>query len=623
MKTGTLKGMLLSLMLSAAVLPAGAFESRNATRAVGDVTLTCETPGNWTFRTAVTEQDGKEYLCVEMSAPEPAQPPVFTLSFALPQLGTHHLWNINGTARFPLKPEWASAARFKSSLASGMPLYAFINDGDGNRLTLACDEVSRELISVMGVKEEGCLLVWKTTWFTVPEAPMTAYRTTLCLDARDVFWADAVREASLWMREAAGCVAGPVPEAAYEPLYSTWYQYHQEVYDHELEKECALAASLGIKTLIVDDGWQTDNNLRGYAFCGDWRLSSRRFPDMPAHVKRIQRTGLKYMMWYSVPFVGRHSDAYARFKDCILFTQKDFYDAPGDFYAVLDPRFPEVREYLTGLYVKAVREWGLDGFKLDFIDSFRFGKDGDPALRDGYAGRDVKTVPEGVSLLMTGIRDTLSRLNPDVLIEFRQKYVGPAITRFGNMFRVSDCPGDAQQNRIGICNLRVGAPGVAVHSDMIEWHPEETPGEVARNIQSALFGVVQYSMVLAQLPEEHLEVVRCWLDFSRRHRGALLKGWFRPHHPEAGYPYVEAGDGTETVKAVYQDGLVVPAAVSALPETVINASAEDGVTADFKARSSRVRIYDCRGRLLQSKTFRSGLRRVDIPSGGWMEIINR
>ena len=39
---------------------------------------------------------------------------------------------------------------------------------------------------------------------------------------------------------------------------------------------------------------------------------------------------------------------------------------------VLDPRFPEVRQYLIDLYRSFITDYDMDGFKLDFIDSFQF-----------------------------------------------------------------------------------------------------------------------------------------------------------------------------------------------------------------------------------------------------------
>ena len=28
-----------------------------------------------------------------------------------------------------------------------------------------------------------------------------------------------------------------------------------------------------MESIIVDDGWQTDDNNRGYAYCGDWAVT--------------------------------------------------------------------------------------------------------------------------------------------------------------------------------------------------------------------------------------------------------------------------------------------------------------------------------------------------------------
>lgn len=45
-------------------------------------------------------------------------------------------------------------------------------------------------------------------------------------------------------------------------------------------------------------------------------------------------------------------------------------DVPGCDCSVLDPRYLETRRFIIGAWVRAVRDWDLDGFKLDFIDRF-------------------------------------------------------------------------------------------------------------------------------------------------------------------------------------------------------------------------------------------------------------
>ena len=57
--------------------------------------------------------------------------------------------------------------------------------------------------------------------------------------------------------------------ALWEPVYSTWYAYHQNLDSKTLLKELAAAKEFGMTAVIIDDGWQTEDSERGYAQCGD------------------------------------------------------------------------------------------------------------------------------------------------------------------------------------------------------------------------------------------------------------------------------------------------------------------------------------------------------------------
>ena len=248
---------------------------------------------------------------------------------------------------------------------------------------------------------------------------------------------------------------------------------------------------------------------------------------------------------------------------------------------MLDPRFPEVREYLIKTYERVIGEWGFDGVKLDFIDSFEIAG-ADPAETEGYAGRDYKSLPEAVDVLMKEINLRLRKLNPDVLVEFRQRYMGPAIRQYGNMIRAADCPADMASNRRRICDLRLTSASTAVHGDMLVWSADETPQGAALPILSSLFGVIQYSMVLKSIPHAHRDVVRHWLEFSQKHRDTLLRGDFRPHKPHAGYPVVEAESESERIVALYVSGTVVKSGTLDKTVYLVNATHENSV--DEKCR---------------------------------------
>lgn len=604
-----MKRVILSVCAILATLSAMAFETKVQSRSVGDVKISCKESA-WKIDTKIVLKGDIEEIVIEMTATEPTTPSPLKVEFMTPQLDAHHLWHTNRSNRTLLPPDWSG--KYSSALAQTVPLYSFINSNNRNRLTIATSEAKRRVDARIGLREEGAVLYGALSFFTEAEAPISHYKTTILLDKRDIFWADAIREGVAWIESHNNFKVCQVPEAAFEPLYSTWYQFHQQITDKEIEAECREAVKLGMKTIIVDDGWQTADNNRGYAYCGDWRVAPVRIKDMAAHVKRVQDMGMKYMLWYSVPFVGRYSDAYERFEGKFL--------GPSHGAFVLDPRFPEVREYLISTYEKALREWNLDGFKLDFIDSFRI-KGTDPAVAENYAGRDIKSVPEAVDVLMKGVLSRLQAIKPDILIEFRQNYIGPAIRQYGNMFRASDCPGDMQNNRIRIANLRLTSGTTAVHADMIEWNPNEKPEVAARHILSALYGVVQYSVMLRELPESHFKVVKHWLDFSQKHRQTLLHGDFRPYHPEACFPVLEAESNTERIVTVYQESVVVKAGTADRDTYIINATGAEKVAIELEGKPKKAEYYDTYGNLVAGAKLTKGLQNVNIPVSGYVKLI--
>ena len=582
---------------------------------VGAVTLNAAKPGGWTFETwAEKTADGVDVVRVKMRAAKPETPPVFEVRWRVPQRDVHHLWTSEST-HYGIP--WSQP--MLSEISNWMPLYSFLDANDANRFTFACSESCRRVEFRAPISEKGMDFGCVFRFFTVPEAPMTDYETCVRFDARPVFYGEAIGAAADWMCRAAGLEPLAAPESAFDPLYSTWYTFHQDVSSALVEEECALAAKLGMKTLITDDGWQIDLPLGnrawgGYHLCGDWK-PGRNFPDMAAHVRRVHEMGYKYMLWYSVPFVGDRSANFERFKGKYLPAENC---CAGGW--VLDPRFPEVREYLIQTYEAAVRDWDLDGFKFDFIGRFTL-KEGsvDPAIAENYAGRDIKAIPVAVERLLTDVTARLKALKPEILVEFRQSYIGPCIRKFGNMIRATDCPLSMVENRTRITRLRLTSGRTAVHSDMLEWRSDETPESAARCILNSLFGVVQYSVRLKTLPEAHLRMLKHWIDFSQAHREALLKGVFRPHCPAADYPLLEGEGSTERVWGVYQENLTVPTGTPDRTVYVLNGANAASVVVDFAA-GAQVEVFDTFGGKVREESVPAGVRRVAMPVSGYLKI---
>ena len=584
---------------------------------VGPVEVECADAKGWTFSLETAPAADGEVLTLRAESPKEMQPPEFNVKFAFSGADVRYVWTSDFMRRsFTLWPSlWNEGKRYESQLASELPLLAALDADDRAKFTMACSEAFDCVVMAMTANERTCAIECGMRFFTKTVVPMKSYSVKIRLDRRTRYWGDAVRDAAAWIGAAAGFGTADVPEAAYDPLYSTWYAYLQDVHAAPLEREAELAASLGMKTMILDDGWQKEKSVSFYSAVGDWMPVKTRFPDMKAHVAAVHRAGLKYMLWLSVPYVGDETEAWKLFKDKMLYTHGE--KSPGRI-GVLDPRFPEVRAYLVKTYERVVGEWGFDGVKLDFIDSFVL-KGADPAAKDGYAGRDCKSVPAAVDRLLKDVSAALRKINPDVLIEFRQHYHGPAIRQYGNMIRAADCAADLGFNRRRICDLRLTCGKTAVHSDMLVWSPDETPEGAAAPILSALFSTIQYSMVLQTIPEPHREVIRHWLAFSQKHRATLLKGVLRPHHPEAGYPLVEAESAAERIVAVYNAATVAATGALTKPVYVINATGADSLAVDA-GDAATAELFDTVGRKTGSAAVAAGLQRLAVPKSGYAKL---
>ncbi|MFC5529746.1 glycoside hydrolase family 36 protein [Cohnella yongneupensis] len=567
-------------------------------------------------------EEGIDIVRLTMTADRPAVPPVMKLSWTMPIVDIHAFWYPGVDRNKALHVDWGSG--YRTNATSNAPIGCFYNPRGRNRLTFAFSDALNPIGINAGVHEEDATLRCSLTLFDEQAPRRTTYEAELRIDRRDIPYYESVDQVRSWWERMPAYAPMPVPDAAKRPMYSTWYSFHQDLTDAGVEAQCKLAQEAGYGAVIVDDGWQTSNNERGYAYCGDWEVCNEKIADMRKHVDRIHDLGMKYLLWYSVPFVGLKSNAWTRFADKLLYR----FDELGA--GVLDPRFPEVREYLIGLYEKAVTEWGVDGFKLDFVDSFTVPAGTSIAYGDG---RDYDSVPKAVDRLMTDISLRLSADRPEMMIEFRQTYIGPLMRKYGNLFRAGDCPNDYIQNRVKTLDVRLLAGNTAVHSDMIMWHPSETATSAALQIINVLFSVPQISVRFDRIPPEHDEMLRFWLSFWAEHRRTLLDGTLKPYSPDQLYPLVTAETEEEKIAVVYGGGRIVDeAACGGTVQSrliLVNATGEDRLIVDMPRgdeRGWRITVKSCMGAVCGEPRAEKaqGLIAVPVPPSGMaiMERIN-
>jgi alpha-galactosidase len=507
--------------------------------------------GLFTARTHLEEVSPHLYeLRVRVESAIPQEPPEFQVRWSLPSVDLAGFWNTN------LVLDRVNYYRnsLESRSTSGAPVLSLYNPGDVNRVTVAASDALNPVGLRSFVREEDARLYFILTFCSERMPATTAYEATVRIDTRGVPYYQALAGVTDWWAGQPGYEPAPVPDAALLPVYSTWYSFHQNLDIQEVLGELTLAADMGYEVVIVDDGWQTLDSQRGYRYTGDWR--PERIPDMRGFVDAVHDLGMRFMLWYSVPLVGEESENYSRFRGKYL----RHWQSQGAY--VLDPRYPEVREFIIGTYLTAMEDWGLDGFKLDFIGMLAAN---DSTVLTAEDGRDFASVNEAADRLMTDVMARLRAENPEVLVEFRQPYIGPLMRKYGNMFRGVDAPNNAWANRAEVTDVRLLGGNTAPHSDMFMWHEDEPVEAAALQFLNVLFAVPQLSVKLTRFPESHRAMIRAWTTYWRENREVLMRGHFTPSSPASAYPVLMAHGQGKAIAGVYSDALV------SLPDMELNA----------------------------------------------------
>ncbi len=557
----------------------------------------------------IDQSEGISTYKLSFKSTAPMSPRPITLRWRHPYINMKGVWKSGALHDKRQQYDW-ELIHLRSRISVDAPLISVFGHDDQNSMSFACSDTINLVESNALLREEDNHLYCHLSFFTEASPEIKEYETQIRVDTRDISFADSIRDIASWWESFPEMKPCHTPALARVPLYSTWYQFHQDLDEAKLLAECKIAKSIGCDLIILDDGWQTMDNNRGYDYTGDWKPD--RFADMKGFTDQIHDLGMKIGIWFSVPFCGKYSEAYKKFKG--KFLTENHRWAP-----VFDPRYPEVREHLINIYVGALKEWGIDAFKLDFIDDFQVYPETALTKADG---RDYANVNEAVDRLLTDVKTELTKVKADVAIEFRQRYIGPAMRKFGNMFRAFDCPNDPVSNRIRTTDVKLMCGDSAVHADMFTWNRTESVELASLQYLNAIFAVPQISVMLTETSEEHLNMLRFYTAFWREHESILMDGLFTPYNPLHNYPLLKASLNDHAIYGVYDD--LVVSLSEEHTTSLINAKSSKHIVIKtaWTTGSYQLKVQDCQGNLIseQEGDAAENLREIQVPTGGLITI---
>ena len=564
------------------------------------------------------EAEGLWMVTLSVEAPEPTLLPTLRLVWDLPSIDIHYKWNARCSQKRTLDSGAGTHNRISSSANSGMPVFCLYNMDGINACTWALSDVLHDS-RMGGAYHKGQFFESEINIYGNAIGIVERYSVTVRFDFRRIPYYEVLRDVSRYWESLPGLKPCHVPDAARRPLFCSWYIYTLDIDPEDLELQCAQAAAAGFGAMILDDGWQTAQRDCGYQNNGDWELCESKFPGFRQHVERVQAMGLKYMVWFSVPFIGIESKAYERFKGMLL---------PGRENAThysLDLRFPEARNYLADTYERFVRTYGVDGLKLDFVDAASGAPL--PAGTDVDGRRDCASTGVAACRLLDDVKTRLRGINPDILIEFRQDYTGPAMRPYANIFRAVDCPNSFADNRIRTLDVRLMAGNTAVHADPITWHRDEPVHSAAMQLIHTMFAVPQMSRRLSELSDAHQRMLVHHLAFINDHADVLYQGELRPLHPEMLFPLVVAQTEHILLAAFY--GHMPLTLGSDVPQELIlvNGTYAPAVLLDLQEDFGAVRLAatNCLGEKIRvdDVMFPPGLHRIPVPPAGHIQLVRQ
>jgi len=552
----------------------------------------------------------KYILKIYLHSTYAAIPPSFNVSVKFPREKINQIWN---------SKTWSNKSFFSlpsyDRAAAGFSIIAGMTINDQNQITFTCKDAYQAKFVSSNIREENDTIVFNLGFFedNPPLSNLQDYQAEVLVDFRNIHFSKAIYDASSWFLADEFKQGVASVDTTNVPVFSTWYPMHRNIPLENITKELDSLRTFNFKSVLVDDGWQALVKMKidtSYAY------EENSFRTMNLFKQKCVEMGLPLYLWYSIPFMGGNPVVLKKFEGKYI-----RYRAPRQMY-VLDPRYADVRKHLVSTYANFLTEWQFDGYWFDFLKGF-YPKEG--AVIDEDKGRDFVSIQLAIDTLYADLEARLKAIKPNIFMGQKFPIVGPNLVSYQNFLTGFVGVENAQVVREKMVNNRLLYGKFTPFMEVVAINPRERAEDVARKLQSVLFGNPYLSFYVTTLPKDSKQTIRFWLDYWKKNYKVIFEGTFEPLQVSRFYPVIKVENSQKTIYMMYEDYTFNLPVVLNSPLEVINSKVTE--TVHFLLNKPGVQynyeIFNCKGEskvkgIIASKSKNS----VDllVPSAGYIRI---
>lgn len=261
-------------------------------------------------------------------------------------------------------------------------------------------------VKMSSAKEVNLSLNFKKNMILKPGESLNTYRTFVSVHHGDHF--TNLTEYSRFM-SAQGIEFKDAPEGAYETHWCGW-GYEKDFTLDEFFGTFPMIKKLGYEWVVLDYGWHTE--------VGDYYLPKDKFPngdaDMRKVVDSIHSIGAKAELWWMPLSAHPCTDMFQKHSENLLLN-KDESPVYIEFWKsfFMCPASEEVQKITKDFVIKALRDWGWDGLKIDGNNLNMVPPCYNPEHNHAYPEESVEKLPEFFKM----IYETALSIKPDAVIQ--------------------------------------------------------------------------------------------------------------------------------------------------------------------------------------------------------------